>query len=397
MVRSRVLGLAVGTTTVRAVLVERIAITWAGSADYSSLADLADVIARLAGESGKPVRRARVALERTAVQLRSIDPAPPIRERAVPAYVALETTRLFRTNGAPLVTDAVVVPIAKDRRALWAAAVPEPLLAAIVNGCDQAGLVIEALAPAADTLPAAIVSPDGTTELVFPNGCSTESLSVGIGGVWRSRLVRGVGALTGTWVPSLAALGTDAPALASAYATAVRLPTLELVPSGRKASQRQNAHRRQVRVAALGLALWMAAAGVFVLRLVLANSRTTHALDAARVSVDSALALRRDLDASQATLATIARARAFRSQRLRLLGELTRVLPDSVTLIALHTSGDGTVRLAGYAPRAAQVVAELGHIPGLSGVRLEGTVTRESLGAFGERDRFSIVAAVVRQ
>jgi hypothetical protein len=84
-----VLGLAVGTATVRAVVVERGAIRWAGSASYGTVDDLADVIARLAAEAGTPVRRARVALERDVVQLRTVSPAPPLRPRVVSQYVAL--------------------------------------------------------------------------------------------------------------------------------------------------------------------------------------------------------------------------------------------------------------------------------------------------------------------
>src|SRR6266487_3954980 len=108
-----VLGISVSSSHVRAVLWWRDAIRWAGVAPYESPDDLADAIARLAGESGMPVRRARVVLERDVVQLRSIVPAPPLKPAPLRRYVALEAPRLFRKNGAPLVTDGVNVTVAK--------------------------------------------------------------------------------------------------------------------------------------------------------------------------------------------------------------------------------------------------------------------------------------------
>ena len=85
-----VLGLSVSSTHVRAVLWWREAIRWAGEAPYDSPGALADAIARLAGEAGAPVRRARVVLERDVVQLRSVVPAPPLKPSALRRCVALE-------------------------------------------------------------------------------------------------------------------------------------------------------------------------------------------------------------------------------------------------------------------------------------------------------------------
>jgi hypothetical protein len=267
------------------------------------------------------------------------------------------------------------------------------LLIAILNGCGQAGLTVEALAPSAETLPAAVIPGDGDAELLFPNGCTTEAIWVGVDGVWRSRRIRGVQPMTGRWVDPLAAVGGDAATLAGAYGAAVRLPILELFPDGHRAAERRIDRRRLSHFAAVGLALWIAAGAIYVGRLRATYARATHQLDASRVLVDSALALRRDLDAGQATLQTLSQARSTRSMHLRLLGRLTRGLPDSVTLIALHVGADRTVRLVGYAPRASQVVAELEQVQGLSGVRLEGAVTRELVAGRGTLDRFSIVAA----
>src|SRR6266851_7824107 len=128
VVSGPVLGLSVGAASVRAVLVRRGAIAWAGLAPYAGPGELAEVIARLAGESGLPVRRARVVLERVVVQLRTFDPAPPLTGRAAGRWVALEAPRLFRKNGAPLVTDAVLIQVGRRRATLLAAAATEPLV-----------------------------------------------------------------------------------------------------------------------------------------------------------------------------------------------------------------------------------------------------------------------------
>lgn len=390
------LGLAVSGACVRAALVERGKLAWAGSASYQTREELVEVIARLAGESGKSVGRVRVALTRGVVQLRTVHPAPPVKPRDVRRYVSLEATRLFRKNGAPLVTDGALVAVTKGDAALWAAAAAEPLLSAILDGCAQAGLAVEALAPSADTLPAALQRAGESSELIVPNGGCSEQLSLGVGGVWRSRWSREMEASTLDWVPALSALNGDASAAAPAYAAAVQLPTLALLPEDHRRAHRRSTVRRHALMASVGLALWLAAAGTYLGRLSWAYTRSTHLLEAFRGAADSALAVRRDLDAGRATLATIADARVTRSRTLPLLASLTRGLPDSVTLIAFRIGSDGTVRLAGYAPRASQVLAEVERVPGLTGAALDGSATQENLPTVGVRDRFSIVATVGR-
>ncbi|HWZ28403.1 MAG TPA: PilN domain-containing protein [Gemmatimonadales bacterium] len=392
MVRSRVLGLAVEAAVVRAALVEGRRLTWAGSAPYAGLRDLAEVIARLAGEAGRPVKRVRVALARDVVQLRTVHPAPRLKARDVPKYVALDAGRLFRKNGVPLVSSGALIPISKTDRALWAAATSEPLVKAILDGCAQAGIIVEAVAPSAETLPAAIDLPAGTREVAIPYGGGTERLSLGTGGVWRSRWSRDLEPFTGTWIESLSPVNGDALAVAAAYAAAVRVPTMTLLPETHRASGRRRGKRRLGTVAAIGFALWLLAAGIYVARLSLTYARTTAVIEALRGAADTALNLRRDLDAGRATLATIGRARAGRSHSLRLLGDLTHALPDSVTLIALEVLADGTVRMTGYAPRAAVVLAGVGRVPEIAGATLEGPVTRELVSGVGERERFTVVA-----
>jgi len=391
-----ILGISVGTSRVRAILWCRQAIQWAGAAQYDGPAALADTIARLAGEAGAPVGRARVVLERDLVQLRSIVPAPPLKAQALRRYVALESPRLFRQNGAPLVTDGVRVALTKESAALWAGAASEPLVLAVLAGCAQAGLSLEGLGPAADVLPWATSQPQGS--LTFANGGTSEVLDVGPGGTWQSRLVRGTGnGETPTLAAPLAALGEEAHHFAAAYATAVATPRLMLLPAEARAAEEQRGRRRIVRLLGIGAALWLVAAGVSVGRLAWVRGTATRSLGAAASAVDSALAVRRDLDLARATLATIAHADAGRSRHVALLAAVTQALGDSTYLAAFQITPDGVVRVVGYAPVAARVVAQLERLDQLRDVRLEGPVTRER-GADGralkdmERDRFAIVA-----
>jgi hypothetical protein len=395
---SPVLGLSVGSTAVRAVLVERRsgAVRWAGTAAYQGVADLGEVVGHLAAEAGAPVRRARVALEREVLQLRSITPAPPLRPGAARAYVALEAPRLFRRNGWPLVTDAVIVPLGKDTRALWAAAAPEPLVRAVLDGCAQAGLAVDGVTAAADVLPHAL-GRDGTAgaPLVFVRDGLAEVVEVGPAGAWRSRLVRNGEAGSGkreAWVPQLMAVGAEATSYAPAYAVAVGRPRFELLPPETRVARQRRSRRIHLRVAALGLALWVAAATLYVVRLSVTSSRATHSLDAVRSSVDSALVVRRDLATATAALELLEDAERHRSRHLALIAELTRALGDSIHLVALRIGADGTVRLAGYAPVAARALAALENVAGLRDPGFEGPITREAGDGRREMDRFAIVA-----
>lgn len=385
------LGISVGATHVRAVLWWRDAVRWAGAAPYDGADALAEAIARLAGEAGAPVRRARVVLERDVVQLRSIVPAPPLKPGAMRRYVALEAPRLFRHNGAALVTDGVRVAVTKDSAALWAGAAPEPLVLAVLAGCAQAGLALGALGPAADVLPRATSSPHGS--LVFANGGTCEVLDVGDGGTWQSRLIRGLanGGSPALAAP-LAALGEEAHHFTAAYAAAIALPRLTLLPAEARAAQERRGRRRVMRLVGVGAVLWLVAAGIHVGRLAWIRQSATRSLGAAAPAVDSALAARRDLDLARATLATIARAEEGRSHHVALLAAVTQALGDSTYLAAFQVMPDRTVRVAGYAPVAARVVASLERLAILRDVRLEGPVTRERGAGSTEQDRFSIVA-----
>ncbi len=389
----RVLGMSVSATTVRAVLVENATIVWAGEALHAD-GDLAAVIGHLAGESGKVVRRSRVVLERDVVQLRTVSPAPPLKPRALRRYVSLEAPRLFRKNGAPIVTDGIRLAGEAQGGVLWAAAAEEPLLGRILAGCAEAGLIVESVGPAADVLPAALARRPTIGEIAFPNGGTTEVLTVGAEGAWRSRMVLGTTsqAPSDSWAPPLVALGPDAPHFAAAYAATVALPRLELWPGEARANRARDSRRKLMRLATVGLSVWLVAGTVYVGRLLSTLHSSTQYLAAVSARLDSALAARRDLDAGRATLATMTTAERTRPRHLELLAGVTAALGDSAYLMTYQLGADGTLRLSGYAPSAARVLAALEHVSGLRRPRLESPVSREAASGGGSLDRFAIVA-----
>jgi len=139
-----VLHLAVGISLVRAEARRSDVAVWAGEAEYDSLEELTEVIARLAAAPVERCKRLRVTLERPPAQTRTLTDLPPVRERELAALVSTQAGRFFRRNGSPLVTDAVWVQNGKGK-VTHAAAVEEPMLIAIVAGAKQAGLVLESI------------------------------------------------------------------------------------------------------------------------------------------------------------------------------------------------------------------------------------------------------------
>lgn len=149
LARAPVLHLTVEVSRVRAEAKRGDAVVWAGESVYESVAELAEVVARLAAAPSERCKRLMVLLERPPAQTRMLKDLPPVRDRELASLVANQAGRFFRRNGggAPLVTDAAWVANGKGR-VTHAAAVDEPLVAAIVAGAAEAGLVVERITPA---------------------------------------------------------------------------------------------------------------------------------------------------------------------------------------------------------------------------------------------------------
>ena len=386
------LGMSVGSAELRAVLTRKRRVVWAASIPYADANDAAAAIGRLASDLPVARPRVRVVLSRDVVQLRTLASAPPLSATAARRYVALEAGRLFRKDGASLVTDGRAVWVGPRDRALLAAGAPEPLVRAVVQGCEEAGLTLEALGPAADVLPWALADPPARGDVTIPLADGHETLSLSPAGVWRSRRRRDADSAPPRWCAALSAAGQPAAALAEAYAAAIRRPVLDLLPRETRAARVHVAWRR-VRVTLMGgAALWVAAGVVRVARLQALGRETERQLLSMDRAVDSALTLHGDLNAARAAVATIRRAERGRSRTLSILGDLTTSLGDSVVIAALELTADTSFRLVGDAPQAARVLVNLERMPWLRGARFESPVLKEQIAPGDELDRFSILA-----
>lgn len=393
------LGIAVGRNVVRAVVATRRSILWAGSAGYDGPGELAEVLAQLAAAAQPRMRRARVVLDRDVAQWRTVEPAPPLRSAALRRHIALQAPRLFRNGEGPVVTDARRVS-GNGTTVVIAAATSDTLSRAIADGCEQAGLHLVSLGPAAEVLPSAVVGGRSAESVMLPLGSAGELIECRRGKVVRSRLVTMAPGSPPMWVPALDATGSDAGRLAAAYAAARSSPRLQLLPSDWPA-RRRSRQRRVLRRLAIGSATaWALAGALFMGRATLAGRRANAEVARLRPTVESLMASRRDLDAAAAALGAVREATARRSRFLALLAGLTEAVGDSTSLAFLDLSGDSSLHIGGLAPSADRVVAALEKLPSLFQPRVEAPTARQSVAVPGGRprelDRFAIVAVLRR-
>lgn len=389
-----VLGLSVTAGALHAVCVKHGVITWAAHSSYNDTAGLVEVIASLVGECARQPRTLRAVLCRDLVQLRTILPAPRVRPAAARSFVSLQATRLFRRNGAGLITDALPVKTHSGETALFAGAVADEVSQGVIEGCKQAGMDLEALGAAAEVLPWTVDAAVGEGELCFPGRGEFEMVSATAAGTWRSRMVRAATAEGVSWVRALAGLGDAAPDYAAAYGAATRRPRLELIPAHHRAAWRRDRRRRTARVFAAAAAVWLLTGAIYVSRLIHTVRTAQGEIVALSERVDSALALRRDIHAAAVAVSTMREAVDHRSRTVELLADLSVALGDSTFLVSLRASGDSVIRLAGYSKRAAETLVNLERTRSVERAEFETPITGEMLSsdAGGSWERFAIVA-----
>lgn len=122
---------------------------WSGRFTWGDLDDLPRVLVELAAtpELGRDLRALDVLVERPVAQLRRLTDLPPVRQATLRTLVQTQSTRYFRRNGVPLVTDAIWAHESGSRVARLCA-VDVTLLEAIADGAGAAGLRLESVAPA---------------------------------------------------------------------------------------------------------------------------------------------------------------------------------------------------------------------------------------------------------
>jgi hypothetical protein len=169
-------------------------------------------------------------------------------------------------------------------------------------------------------------------------------------------------------------------------------PGLSLLPAPQRTARAHDQRRVLVRWAMAALFASLLAGAAWVGSKVRAERAAQEALARMRAPLAAALAVRRDLDAATEALGVL-HAAAAPSSSAAFLATLATALPDSAFLVTVELAAGGTVRLAGYAPRAAAVAAALERARLLRAPAFEGRVTRETvLGR--ERERFTLRAVL---
>jgi Tfp pilus assembly protein PilN len=374
------LGIAVGQTVVRAVVIARGRLVWAAERAWTGPEDLRGALGALAAERPEGIRRARVALEPDVCHIKLLRQLPRLSAARLERAVALQAGRWFLRNGAALVTGATWV---RRGGPVLAAAAEHGLVEAIGDGLASAGLHLDGVHPAAPL--AAGFLPDGTHRRSL--GGLHEELQVRAGRLegYRRHLRTDPDNHLPLTIPGLA---EDHRAYATAYAAAYGGLAPDLRPVDERL-QRVRRRRTLAQVLVVAVLAWAAAGGVLALRTRRTTERAAATLTRLGPALDGALATQRDLQLATEVLAIIEAARHRRSQDGVLLAYLTAALPDSAYLVALTRGKDDRVTLVGYAPSAARVLAALAASAGVQDAAFQGPVTRETATGLA-RERFAV-------
>ena len=370
-------GVAVGTSSVRAIVVRRGRIVWTREAPLAMGEDRAAGLAQLL--AAIPVRRwprtrVNVAVGPAYVHTKRIVGLPAVADRSVLARILSESHgRFFLRNGIPLAISEVDVDPAGG---VWAAAFERPLIEDLADACRATRLPLGVVAPTVTVLSRALKD-----ERI---GWSDEQVAVTIE-THAGRVVSLRRSVTHPEpiesapvpVPPLAALGASALDFADAYGAALadardasilrlrRRPTEEALP----------AWRLTAASAALVIAL-IAAFAMPVLALRRESSRAAATLAALAKPRREAEAVAAELRRISTTLNGLAAFGRTRRSATLLLAGVTRSLPEG-TALAMVRLDTTTVTLVVLAPRATAVLAALERWYEVTAPTIVGPVTKE--------------------
>lgn len=387
----RRVGLAITHDTVRAVVVKRSRLLWAGEASREPGAPTVDDIVTLLARAPRPRwRRLRVAVAigPHAAQLKRIAGLPPVDDAAILAAVVRENAgTFFLQNGATLAVTGI-------RRAepgtVWAGAIEATYIACVRQACRKLRLKLCSIAPAAVVLPLSVRSES------FQWSDGPVTVDVACEGA-RLASVRRVSAGAGKGVappeppPALQPLGERAAWFADAYGAAIAPggDPLTLGPKGDVPWERRRLRRRL-----LPPALLACAAAVALLlsplypqtlaRRAESSLRALQASDAWRLTNE----VLPQLERATVVLAELEQFAAARPQRTRLLADLATALPAQTALVRFEIADD-VARVMVLGPRAQEAIAAVEKIPGITAVTLSGAVARQHV-AGSELERIGL-------
>jgi Tfp pilus assembly protein PilN len=267
-------------------------VMWTAETAIAGADDLASAIAALCHDAPRGAGWLDVEVDSSLVQRRALRSLPAVSESRLRALVALQSSRFFRRNGHPLVTDARWQPDHRALRLPWrraaartvadAAALDESWALAVVEGARAVGLEVRRISPA-----------EGSFQL---------------------------------------------------------LPASEL-DRRRRADGRRLRH-----LAAIAVTLWLLVGALYVIRLVATDRRDRAEIARLARPVAAVASARRELGRAAATLDGMRAAERRRSAVATELATIAAALPDSAYLTSLAVADDGrSGTLSGIALAASSV------------------------------------------
>lgn len=132
----------ISATGIEASRLRRGRVEWRAACSIPDRAALEEALGALASAEGwKPVRRARVQLDGVElVQERHLRDLPPLPVSSISDIVALQQSRFFRRNGAPLVTAVRRLHLDDEGSVIHAVAADEEFLEAVHRGLRTTGI-----------------------------------------------------------------------------------------------------------------------------------------------------------------------------------------------------------------------------------------------------------------
>ncbi|HXT16506.1 MAG TPA: hypothetical protein VN706_12790 [Gemmatimonadaceae bacterium] len=345
------LGLDVADHEIRAVLVARRNVRWSHRESIVGVDGLPEAVSRVIATMPRTRRRPHVqfGLSGARAQIKRLEGLPPLENEKLLNAVVRENTSAFF-----LARSRVVVPplYMSSDGARFGAALDVSSVNTVMGEARRRGLLVDLVLPTTSAL----------THVVHD-----------------------------TVPPALRSLADDATPYVGAYAVAnaSRRTPLALRPrdAANTTSMRRMATAAAVLLVVVAGAMAVLAPGLRATR----ELRVARSMLARYGRLDStATRVQDQLRAATQLLDTHARFETERGSIERLLGDITRALPDSTALVTLRADS-AEVSFVATGPSVADLLPELGAVSQTEAARITGSVTRETLaGAKLERASFRL-------
>lgn len=378
--RRLTIGLGIGRDAVRAVALRGGHIAWAleRARGEEPLAKTIEDLLADAPVPRWPRSRVIAAVGPLDAQMKRLAGLPPVSDPSRLDDVVRESaSRFFLRNGVPLATTCSPAREASP----WGAAVEVPVLDAIARACRTRRVRLEAIVPTASVLAFVL---DGATEprcVEWRDGDASWHMVLEGGELVTVRRAAASSERAeerDTPSSALRALGPDGWRFADAFGAARVGRSAPLAWRG----DRRGPGSRTVpawRLAFAGTAVVIAASGWLVAPGVAARfveHEAAERLTSLAQDWRDVVVAEREVDKVTRALAEVSAFDASGYSMTRMLGDLTRALPDESALVTLRLARESG-SLVALTPRAASVLDKLESVRGIEGTDIVGPVTRE--------------------